>query len=274
MPAGDPAELDADDAALAVNSPQPVEPSAPGATSAPQPAADDGHADSVSAYMERLLARSRTAAASSAPPAAEPVRRRRTSTESSDNEETAPPPAAAPAAPPPLEMPCAPPKSIAPEEREALRANIDSFRELANASARSAVAKHESKKLRTMVQIKVVLTIVAAALTVVLFTANSLGRVSYAWYVLASALAAVVMGFDLARTVLAFYRWKSVETANLWESGEEPSDNTPATSGGATGAADDNTTSELPVVPVAPAATAPPDGALEPPDEAALESAQ
>jgi hypothetical protein len=234
----------------------------PGPAPAAPSAAEDSHADSVSAYMERLLARSRTAAANSAPPAAEPVRRRRSSTESPDDEETSGKPDSAPPPPPPvLEMPSAPPKTIAPEEREALRANIDSFRELANASARSAVAKHESKKLRTMVQIKVVLTIVAAALTVVLFTANSLGRVSYGWYVLASGLAAVVMIFDLARTVIAFYRWKSVETANLWEPGEEPSDDEPGAKNGASSAGDDDTTSELPITPAGATSTAQPDSA-------------
>jgi hypothetical protein len=225
--------------------------------------------------MERLLARSRTAAATAAPPPAEPAQRRRSSTKPVDNEEAPPKATAAPVPPPPvLEMPCAPPKSIAPEEKEALRANIDSFRELANASARSAVAKHESKKLRTMVQIKVVLTIIAAALTVVLFLANSLGRVSYGLYVLASGLAAVVMAFDLARTVLAFYRWKSVETANLWEAGEEPSEEAPAGSGASAADADDNTTSDLPIDPAAAAAAAPPEADPEPAGEAALEPAE
>lgn len=219
-----------------------VEPSAP-----PSPAATEGHGDSISAYMERLLARSRTSAANSALPAPEPERRRRPAAEN-DETASAPPP---PPAPPPLEMPSAPPKSIAPEERVALRANIDSFRELANASARSAVAKHESKKLRTMVQIKVALAIIAGGLTVLLFVANSVGRVSYGTYALASAFATVVMTFDLARTVLAFYRWKSVESAAVWDG--EADDSPEGARAGAAGdaATDDNTTNELPVVPIA-----------------------
>jgi hypothetical protein len=104
-----------------------------------------------------------------------------------------------------------------------------------------------------MVQIKVVLTIVAAALTVVLFIANSLGRVSYAVYILSAGLATAVMAFDLARTILAFYRWKSVETANLWDGDDGPSGEESAANGSATVVADDNTTSELPVPPAAAA---------------------
>lgn len=213
---------------------------------APQPSAPaEAHGDSIAAYMERLLARSRTSTPKSESPPTEPARRRRPAAETEEPAAAAPPVPP----PPPLEMPAAPPKSIAPEEKVALRANIDSFRELANASARSAVAKHESKKLRTMVQIKVALAIIAGGLTVVLFVANSIGRISYGVYTLAAAFATVVMAFDLARTVLAFYRWKSVESAAAWDGEPElSSENLRADTAG-NGADDDNTTSDLPLTP-------------------------
>jgi peptidoglycan hydrolase CwlO-like protein len=223
------------------------------------PAPSESSGDSISDYMERLLARSRTATTRPEPPTPESARRRRPAAETEETASAAPPVPP----PPPLEMPTAPPKSIAPEERVALRANIDSFRELANASARSAVAKHESKKLRTMVQIKVALAIIAGGLTVLLFIANSVGRVSYGVYTLAAAFATVVMVFDLARTVLAFYRWKSVESAATWDGESELSSENLRTDMAGDGAADDNSTSDLPLAPATDTADAPVSDELE-----------
>lgn len=108
-------------------------------------------------------------------------------------------------------------KAIAPEDKEAIRANLDSFRELANISARSAVAKHKSEKLQTIVKIKFLVLLTAVGLVLLLSAADWLSAASYLPYTVAAGLAAVVMAADVVRTVLAISRWKSVESAGEWE---------------------------------------------------------
>ena len=121
-------------------------------------------------------------------------------------------------------------KSVAPEEKEALRAHLDSFRELANISARTAVAKHESKKLRTVVQVKVVLTTISVGLTAALASAHLIGNISYLPYTIAAAVVSAVMGGDTMRTLLTFYRWRSIESAGAGNADDESSDSTAETS--------------------------------------------
>ena len=113
-------------------------------------------------------------------------------------------------------------RSVGPEEKESLRAHLDSFRELANISARTAVAKHESKKLRTVIQVKAVLTTISIGLTAALGSAHLIGEVSYIPYVIAAGVVSLIMGGDLLRTLLTLYHWKSIESAGAGYDEEEP----------------------------------------------------
>ena len=108
-------------------------------------------------------------------------------------------------------------KTLSQPDKEQLRADLDSFRELANISARSAVAKHESKKLHTVVQFKLVMLAIAFGLSLALWAANLMSRGGYVPYAIAASVAAAVMTGEVVRTLLAFYRWKSVESASLWD---------------------------------------------------------
>lgn len=190
--------------------PPTVEPAAlPGAS-------HSGEEDSIAAYMERLLARSRDVSGGPAPSEAATDLPAHTGAGASDG--TAAMAARVDevvAAPAPALS-----KGLSQPDKDQLRANLDSFRELANISARSAVAKHESKKLHTVVQVKLVVLAIAVGLSLALWAANLVSRGSYFPYALAASVAAAVMGGEVLRTLLAFYRWKSVESAALWEETE------------------------------------------------------
>jgi hypothetical protein len=203
------------------------------------------HEDSVASYMEQLLSRNR--GESAARPGALPV---------------------TPAAPAPLAATAAPPtaesarddvaaadsarrraaRSLPPEEREAMRANLDSFRELANISARTAVAKHASTKLKIGVQVKGVLALTAVVLAVLMVLADLTGPVSYQPYAIATFGLALIMVIDFVRTMLSYSRWKSVENSVNWEAETAPT----------TGAACDEPTELVPDVALDPPIETPP----------------
>jgi hypothetical protein len=65
------------------------------------------------------------------------------------------------------------------EEKVALRANMDSFRELANKQARAAVAKHKSNELKSGLQLTSVICVLIAVIGVVLLTAELWSSTSY-----------------------------------------------------------------------------------------------
>lgn len=167
--------------------------------------------DSISAYMERLLSRSRQGAAHARDAVVEapaPTREPTAAAESPESDEEV---SAA------EDAPIASHKTLTAPDKELLRANLDSFRELANISARSAVAKHESKKLHSVMQFKLIMLAMAVGLTLALWAANLTSGGSYVPYAIAAGVAAVVMGAEAGRTLLAFYRWKSVEAVGSWE---------------------------------------------------------
>jgi uncharacterized membrane protein YcjF (UPF0283 family) len=83
--------------------------------------------------------------------------------------------------------------------------------------ARSAVAKHQSAKLQTVVQIKFIVLSIAVGVTLVLWVAGWFSTTSYLPYTTAAAIAALVMLADVVRTVLAISRLKSMEAAGEFE---------------------------------------------------------
>ncbi|WP_175517475.1 FHA domain-containing protein [Planctomicrobium piriforme] len=137
--------------------PEPVR-EEPAATSSSHAGGDD---ESVESYMKRLLARTRGSSTEEKPGAAP----------------ASPPPKPAPvpvvvAQPEPIEVaPVVPPKKVRKMnhiERESIRADLHSFRELANHSARAAVAKskatQKSSILRSMLMLSGIGWITAAGL--------------------------------------------------------------------------------------------------------------
>jgi hypothetical protein len=80
------------------------------------------------------------------------------------------------------------------------RAHIESFRELANRSARSAVAKHNSSSLRNKFLVQMIVTGVSLVVTLVLLTAPLWGGVLYFSYGVVALLAATFSGWEMAKT--------------------------------------------------------------------------
>lgn len=160
--------------------------------------------ENIRAYMEKLLARSKPKLEVPADLYAdEPTADSRSKLVISEVPDRASPPP--------------PPKPIAPEDKEAIRANLDSFRELANISARSAVAKHQSSKLQTDMQVKFIVLGIAMGLTFLLWLAGWFSPGSYFMYTAAAAITAMVMLADVVRNVLTITRLRSMEAAGEYE---------------------------------------------------------
>ncbi len=65
-----------------------------------------------------------------------------------------------------------PARRLNAEEKELLRANLDSFRNLANQQARAAVANHKSNEMKSDLQITSVIAALCAVIGVVLVSAE------------------------------------------------------------------------------------------------------
>ena len=173
-----------------------------------EPVADEEEApineslDPVAAYMEQLLARTRKASLKAAPPAPKPV-----------------PPPIAPVTPSVpamrVEEPRVSSSDLTEEEvpkatkssrkleqvdKTALRANLDSFRSIANTQARSNVARSESKRLILMSQAKQVFLVSSAVITIVLLSTEFWTDRKYRLEMLAGVIATTFLGFDYYRT--------------------------------------------------------------------------
>jgi hypothetical protein len=172
-----------------VASPPPVEP-----TSAPK-APELSEEDSITAYMERMLARNRQRTGESgdvfvaepepiAAAVAEPV--------------AAPIETSAPALPPP------PPRMKV--DIEATRAELQSFREVANRSARSALAVHSLKTTKTELFIRSSLLLASSGGATMLLTAQLRGGTMMLWPGLGCSVAAAWMAYRVWQTWEALRR--------------------------------------------------------------------
>jgi hypothetical protein len=159
----------------------------------------DESLDPVAAYMEQLLARTRKSAAKSPPPPPKPV-----------------PPPIAPVVPvaaagehmepepePIAEVKVKTPKPARKHEqvdKNALRANLDSFRSIANNQARSAVARSEGRRLVIIAQAKQIFLVSSIVITVVLLSTEFWTERKYRLEILAGIIATTFLGFDYYRT--------------------------------------------------------------------------
>lgn len=172
----------------AVAKPAAVEPARREAQAAP----DADVEPSVASYMEGLLARSR--GNSSAPMYAEP-------------KPVAPPPPPAPvvtAPVDPVDETARKARKMKPEDKESLRADLDSFRELANQSARSAVAKSQVSRKQTNLKVVAGGATLAGVATVV-FLSTEL------WMTEPQRIPALLAGITcIVLTVLVYLRYGEI----------------------------------------------------------------
>ncbi|MBT6487248.1 MAG: hypothetical protein HOK71_21575, partial [Planctomycetaceae bacterium] len=172
---------------------------------------ESGKDDSISTYMEELLARSRKSSGATAPvakqPEAQPVNECH-ETQPVDPQESATIEGNATERPPrniPLGE-IAPAHSL---DKDATRADMRSLRELANLSARTALATHATKEMRGKMFVSSLLTVVAFTVAAVLFTGKLWGPMSYEATGWAAALVGVIMAAELMRSTLLVHRVKS-----------------------------------------------------------------
>lgn len=167
---------------------------------------EDTDPDSISSYMERLLARSRrdASAASEKPESASAGNHgsaHRSSAPAAPiayRQEPVPAPVSAGAASEPQASPELPPSPRPRHNVLEMRADISSLREVANFSARSAVAKHTWKKERRTMQVQLVLTAASLGYAGVLFGGALPGApTSYGW---AATCIGGLMGSHLFRS--------------------------------------------------------------------------
>jgi hypothetical protein len=206
---------------------------------------DAENSDSVAAYMEQLLSRTRRSnspasptspgqrpdhpafSAAMRPRAPEQPREDRAAVQADAGDAEA-------AAVPPAQ----PPRPRRPHDKDALRANLDSMREVANLSARSALERHAFKRVRGMLFTKSLLAAAAFVISAVIFSGSFFGiglTMVCGW---GAAAIGVVVLVDMFRSTLTewarvFLRnWKKrrveslarLQEASGAESGETISD--------------------------------------------------
>lgn len=161
-------------------------------TATPPEASESGE-DSVTAYMERLLARSRGGT-----PAEEPVK------------------IAAPRPNPEQAVessePSSPPKERKPIDAEKIRREVVSFREVALMSSRNAVAKSRVKQLRMQLIAKSFATAVGAVVSATLLASPLWSNESYVILGVFAMIFTGVIGYFTSRSIAHYRRITDVES--------------------------------------------------------------
>ncbi len=168
------------------------QPAAASSGSPATPAAHHGHeSESVEAYMQKLLARSRRSATPDAPwTAAAP----QTTTLEPRAAEPTP---AAPQLATPAQLPL--PEPSHRQDKASVRADLDSLRNVANSAARSAIATYSSRAVREKLLYRSLLATLSLLITVVLLSSSLWGDGSYMAMGWLAAAASLALGVDLAR---------------------------------------------------------------------------
>ena len=86
------------------------------------------------------------------------------------------------------------------EERDAIRGSMDSFRELANRTARAAVARHQLVKLRNTLSTKAMLAAFCGVVTVILVVPEAWGSDRYRLPALGCICITVIAALEWLRT--------------------------------------------------------------------------
>jgi hypothetical protein len=157
--------------------------------------------DPVAAYMEQLLARTRKGK-SAVPPA--PALKKVVEPPPAEVAAVAPvkaePDLKAPEPMPEPDEVQRAPRKLDRAEKEALRANLDSFRTIANSQARSDVARSELRRLKVTVKVKRVFVGVSAVIGLVLISTLIWSEKAYYLEILAAIIATAFLSIDFVRT--------------------------------------------------------------------------
>lgn len=160
--------------------------------------------DSIAAYMERLLARTRKSSPQNEPAVQQPVS----------------PPPRPEASFRPVEQPVAEEEETSPtvvkkvrkmdeEQKKSIRNNLHSFREVANQSARTAVAKSHRIRKSNSLRYMVALNVIGWVLTFGLFIAERWLSFSLGYDALSLG------GISFCLTLLCLYRYKEIRKLSM-----------------------------------------------------------
>lgn len=178
-----------------------VEPEAE-AESEPEPSTEN--LDPVAAYMEQLLARTRKAKESAVP--AKPAKKAtpevsKPATPAAELESTSKPAMKVPEPEPVVDEPDQRgPRKLDAAEKEALRANLDSFRTIANSQARSDVARSELRRLKVTVKVKRVFVGICATISLILISTVFWSYRTYYLEILAGIISTAFLSVDFVRS--------------------------------------------------------------------------
>ena len=84
--------------------------------------------------------------------------------------------------------------------KEALRANLDSFRTIANSRARSDVARSEIRRLKIAAKVKQIFLLISGGIALILATTELWTTRRYRIEIAAALIATAFLGFDYWRT--------------------------------------------------------------------------
>ncbi len=166
-------------------------------TPEPQSTIDES-LDPVAAYMEQLLARTRKSkdghAAKTESPASKPAPSPVVPVVSREE------PEAEHEVEVPAPLPVRQTRKLEAAEKQALRANLDSFREIANTQARSDVARSELRRLKITEKVKHIFLAISGGIALILATTELWTTRRYRIEIASAVLATAFLGYDYYRT--------------------------------------------------------------------------
>jgi len=165
--------------------------------------------DSVAAYMERLLARTRKGGTEPPPPAPLETRRESEARSSALSIESSPDPETVDEAPARRESA----ENRKPLDKEATRAELQSFRKVANLSARSALAKHTWGTMKTELAVQSTLAGLCTLGSAAYLSAPVWGK-AIQW--------GPGMGCAVGATFIGFRAWLTLRKLREWSQILEP----------------------------------------------------
>ncbi|MCH7873065.1 MAG: hypothetical protein IID33_15320 [Planctomycetes bacterium] len=116
------------------------------------------------------------------------------------------------------------------QDKDEIRAGLDSMRELANLSARTAVAAHTRKQFRSQITVRTGMLVISLVAAAVFFTGGLWSSISYVQYGWASLAVAIIAAMALSRSKMAAH---SMTRRGFADSSNEGSQNATPESGDA-----------------------------------------
>ncbi len=117
------------------------------------------------------------------------------------------------------------------QDKQVVRSEMNSLREMANLSTRTAIADHASKRLRGTIFVKSALAVISFSVAAVLLTGEVWGTVSYETTGWAAMVLEAIMAIELARSTLLIHRACKCSASGLGfpKRGWEPNTRTKST---------------------------------------------